>query len=104
MRAVKVPAPQSAAETVHMAATFQSIIDLAVAAHGFPPILEYVTRKTTKERIAVPRVYVELTYPDTWTVNSNDRDHPELELVARDAIEPHCAKVNADKEARGNPE
>jgi hypothetical protein len=104
MHVVKAPAPQSAAETVVMAANFQAIIDLVVAANGLPPVLEYVTRRATKERIAVPRVYVELTHPDTWTVNSNAPDHPELELVARDAIELHCAKVAADLEALGRGE
>jgi hypothetical protein len=99
MHVVKAPAPKSAAETVLMAANFQTVVDLAVVESGFPPVLEYVTRRATKERIAVPRVYVELTHPDTWTVNSNDCDHPELELVAGDAIELHFAKIGADLEA-----
>ena len=102
MRVVtNAPAPKTSAETPVMAAGFQTLIDFAVRKAGFNPVMGHIRRGKNDGggSVPVPRVYIELTHPDTWTVNSNDPEHPELEEVCKAAIEEHIATCKASLEA-----
>ena len=82
MKVLNTPAPKNARDTIQASAAYQMIADCTVRTAGFKPVIH--TRGIT-----APRVYVELTHLDTWTVKTNDPNHPELEELVADAIQKH---------------
>ena len=88
MKVLTAPAPKTPQDTVNTADAFQMIANHVVKKAVFNPYIQV-------RGIDVPRVYVELTHTDTWTVNSNDPDHPELEQLVADAIHQHLEVCQA---------